>query len=220
MAAPHGLTTGDYVVISNVDPVEYGKQTSVTVTSTTAFTYTVDSGLTTPASGSGINVFVDGQDETSYNNSPTTEGTYSFGTNYSSGDTIVVSNGATITVDQDLSGAVAQFTVDNSTQTTAAVKDVTYTQSSTSGSGTGFDITPDTDNIVVQNIKVTGAIISGLTDVNGDIDDTRVLSVDQPVVGYARKSTTATQLFKTAPISGTVSSSTGATFNLIAISDE
>jgi hypothetical protein len=117
----HGLTTGNYVVVTGAIPEEYNKQTQVTVTSTTAFTYTVDSGLSTPATGTPV---------------------------------------------------------------------------------------------------VTGAIISGLTDINGDISDSRVLSGPQPVVGYARKSTTATQLFKTAPISGTISNTAGATFNLIAITDE
>jgi len=119
--AVHGLTTGNYVVVTGAIPEEYNKQTQVTVTSTTAFTYTVDSGLSTPATGTPV---------------------------------------------------------------------------------------------------VTGAIISGLTDINGDISDSRVLSGPQPVVGYARKSTTATQLFKTAPISGTISNTAGATFNLIAITDE
>jgi hypothetical protein len=120
-SAVHGLTTGDYVVITGAGIEDYNHQVQVTVSSTTVFTYTVTSGIGSPAGGTPV---------------------------------------------------------------------------------------------------VTGAIISGLTDVNGDISDSRVLSSAQPVVGYARKSTTATQLFKPSPMSGTISNTTGATFNLIAITDE
>ncbi len=57
-------------------------------------------------------------------------------------------------------------------------------------------------------IKSTFVVLSGLTDVNGEISMSRVFSSNQPITGKSRKSTTA-PLYKTAPITGTVSSSTG-----------
>lgn len=47
----HGFVTGDYVTIADADQAEYNGTVEVTVTSTTAFTFTVDGGATTPATG-------------------------------------------------------------------------------------------------------------------------------------------------------------------------
>lgn len=83
----------------------------------------------------------------------------------------------------------------------------TYTMSSAPGSSpTG-------------TIKATFAILSGLTDVNGQITMSRVFPSSQPIVGKARKSTSS-PLYKTTTFAGTVSSSSGFSSTLQMISDE
>lgn len=56
--AVHGLTTNDYVVIRGAQPDGYNKVAQVTVSSTTVFTYSVDSGLSSPATGTPVVSFV------------------------------------------------------------------------------------------------------------------------------------------------------------------
>lgn len=68
-------------------------------------------------------------------------------------------------------------------------------------------------------IKATFVFLYGTTDVNGLITMSRVLSVNQPVIGWARKSSTQ-PYYKTAPVSGNVSSTTGASFSALMIPDE
>jgi len=58
MSAVHGLVTGDKVVIRGAQPDEYNRVATVTVTSTTAFTYTVPSGISSPATGTPVVSFV------------------------------------------------------------------------------------------------------------------------------------------------------------------
>jgi hypothetical protein len=53
-SAVHGLATGDYVVVRGAQPDGYNKVAQITVTSTTVFTYTVPSGLSSPATGTPI----------------------------------------------------------------------------------------------------------------------------------------------------------------------
>lgn len=48
-ATAHGLATGDWVFLQDVTPLGYAGIVQVTVSSSTVFTYTVDSGLSTPA---------------------------------------------------------------------------------------------------------------------------------------------------------------------------
>lgn len=48
---PHGLVSGDFAVISGASPSGYNGRFQVTVTGATTFTYAVDSGLSSPASG-------------------------------------------------------------------------------------------------------------------------------------------------------------------------
>lgn len=50
-ASAHGLLTGDTVVIQGANQAEYNGSKVVTVTGTDTFTFTVDSGATTPATG-------------------------------------------------------------------------------------------------------------------------------------------------------------------------
>lgn len=58
MTAVHGLATNDYVVIRGAQPDGYNKVAQVTVSSTTVFTYSVDSGLSSPATGTPVVSFV------------------------------------------------------------------------------------------------------------------------------------------------------------------
>ncbi|NOR84597.1 hypothetical protein GQ473_00620 [archaeon] len=116
----HGFATNHYVVIKGAIPEGYNKVAQVTVLTSSTYTYAVDSGLSSPATGTPV---------------------------------------------------------------------------------------------------ATGAIVYGLTDVNGDISDSRTLATDQPVVGWCRKSTSS-PFYKSAPLGGVVSSSLGASFTAIMISDE
>jgi hypothetical protein len=51
MGGAHGLATNDYVVIRNAQPDGYNKQAQITSTGANTFTYSVDSGLSSPATG-------------------------------------------------------------------------------------------------------------------------------------------------------------------------
>jgi hypothetical protein len=83
----------------------------------------------------------------------------------------------------------------------------TYTMASTPGSSpTG-------------TIKSTYVAIEGTTNVSGQISMSRVFPSDQPVTGWARKSSAA-PYFKTGPIVGTIDSGTGATLSAVLIADE
>jgi hypothetical protein len=62
-------------------------------------------------------------------------------------------------------------------------------------------------------------IFNTLTDVNGQVSDTRTLASDQPVEGWVRKNTTA-PFFKETLIDATIDSDTGVTLTLQLISDE
>jgi hypothetical protein len=68
-------------------------------------------------------------------------------------------------------------------------------------------------------IKSTFVVLSGTTDSNGLITMSRVFPADQPVSGWARKSS-ASPYYKTGPVSGTVDSATGAIFTALLIADE
>lgn len=116
----HGFATNQYVSINGADQEEYNKVAQVTVTNANTYTYAVDSGATSPATGSPL---------------------------------------------------------------------------------------------------ATGVLVSGLTDVNGEVSDSRTLSSDQNVSGWVRKSTSS-PFYKSAPLGGTVSSTAGANFTAIMILDE
>jgi hypothetical protein len=72
---------------------------------------------------------------------------------------------------------------------------------------------------------VTGTIVSsfvalyGLTNSSGIVSDTRVYSSDQPLTGWARKSTTS-PYYKTAPVVETVDNADGLAATAILITDE
>lgn len=68
-------------------------------------------------------------------------------------------------------------------------------------------------------ITCTWVALSGLTDANGQISTSRVFSVDQPVAGWARKSS-GSPYYKQGPVSGIIDSATGASLTALLIADE
>jgi hypothetical protein len=95
-----------------------------------------------------VTPLITAQDETLYDNIPTTEGTFAGGTGHAVSDVITLDDDwTTVTVDAVSGGVVTQFTV-NSTIGRSATSGTAMTQSSTTGTGTGFSLTPDTDNIL------------------------------------------------------------------------
>jgi hypothetical protein len=84
----------------------------------------------------------------------------------------------------------------------------TYTITSIGGaSGTG-------------TITATGGMLSGLTNVNGDISRSRVVSTNTPIAGYVRLSTTSVR-YKSFSLAGnTIDSGSGLTVNIRMVPDE
>ena len=113
-------------------------------------------------SGHG-SVLVDAQDETSYDNSPTTEGSFTGGTGYSTSDSLTMSDGSTVTVDNQTGGVVDQFTVDATTSTGSLKPGDTLT--ATGGTGTGFTLILDDDNLRAKKTIDTldGQLFLGIT---------------------------------------------------------
>jgi len=68
-------------------------------------------------------------------------------------------------------------------------------------------------------ITSTTVLISGLTDINGTITNTRSYTSSQPIGGRVRKSTVS-PYYKTGIITGTVSNTTGASIVITMLSDE
>jgi hypothetical protein len=91
---------------------------------------------------------------------------------------------------------------------------------SSGSSGTGFTITPDTDNLDAGDIKATGGFIHDVTDSSGNVLRSRVVSTDTSVKGNIRKSTTSPK-FKTFNLAGnTVDDQAGLNVNVRMILDE
>lgn len=90
---------------------------------------------------------INGQDETSYDNTPSTEGVFAGGTGHNIGDIITLSDGSTVEVDGETGNVVDEFTV-TSTLSGGCYAGQTLTQVSTTGGGINFSLTPDTDNLV------------------------------------------------------------------------
>jgi len=67
-------------------------------------------------------------------------------------------------------------------------------------------------------IKATFVVLSGTTDSNGEITMSKVFASDQPVSGWARKSS-GTPYYKTGSITGTVDSATGGYFTAVLLPD-
>jgi len=156
---------------------------------------------------------VTGQDETSYDNSPATEGTFAGGTGHAVSDVITLDDDwTTVTVDAVSGGVVTQFTVD-STKGRSAASGTAMTQSSTTGSGTGFSLTPDTDNIegnptatltgvgfvgTGETILGAGATMTGCRWIGCDqITANDATLTDSTVEGYEETANTSSLLWET-----------------------
>lgn len=68
-------------------------------------------------------------------------------------------------------------------------------------------------------LAVDTVIFNELTDVGGEVTDTRSLGSNQPVVGRVRKATSGS-LYKTSPIAGTIDNGAGLTLTVQLIPDE
>jgi hypothetical protein len=130
----------------------------------------------------------------------------------------IVNSGTTATVTQTAHGLATNDKVvikgashyQNNGVFVVAVTDAnTYTY--TMGSAPGSNPT--------GTIQATFVVISGTTDVNGILFMSRVFASNQPVTGWARKST-ASPFYKTGVVSGTVNSTSGAEFTALLIQDE
>ena len=128
---------------------------SIAITSGSGHTSSGDGGAIILTTGDGVTrtILIGGsvQDETDYDgvgsNGIFVGGDGVGGTAYVAADTITLSDGSLITVDVvDGDGDVTDFTVTTSGGTTVTAG-VTLTQSSTSGTGTAFTLTPELANI-------------------------------------------------------------------------
>jgi len=86
-------------------------------------------------------------------------------------------------------------------------------------SGSGFTLTPDTDNLDPGDIISTGVVLEGTTDSSGEISDSRSYTLDQPSEGVVRKATTS-PIYKDSPISGDIDAADGLTVGVQMILDE
>lgn len=121
------------------------------------------------------------QDETAFDNTPATEGTFSGGTGHAVNDVITIDSDedtsgiATVRVDAVSAGVVTEFTIMTTSQ--RLLEDgVTLSQVSTSGSGASFSLTPETDNLsnmVLQShpdLYLHGALMHGYLDIRNDAE--------------------------------------------------
>lgn len=118
------------------------------------------------------------QDETSYDSSPATEGSFSGGTSgYAVSDTILMQDGTIVTVDAVSAGVVTQFTI-NSTGATHSLAGSTINEERNSGSGSGdFSLTPGVDNY-----SETASLVYNLAvDPDGELDNMTFTQGDHDV---------------------------------------
>jgi len=131
-----------------------------------------------------VKPIIDAQDETSYDDTPTSEGVFSGGTGHNVADIIYMSDGTKVTVDAETANVVTQFTVDSGEGGTVAAG-ATLTQVFTTGTGASFTLTPDTDNVTTGDPTLTftgcgfidfGETVLGL---NATLRDCRFVGADQ-----------------------------------------
>jgi hypothetical protein len=103
---------------------------------------------------------IDAQDETNYASPSAFDG----GSGHVASDVITLDDGTRVTVDAVSTGVVTQFTIDS---VLSKVGGATLAQSSTTGTGTGFSLTPDTQNYT----ESSGLIWDTAADPNGELDD-------------------------------------------------
>lgn len=112
---------------------------------------------------------IDAQDETSYDNSPTTEGSFTSGAGYAVGDIIWLEDGSKVTVDAlGIGSEVQDFTVEAGYGgIVLAEPGVAIAQDKTDGSGGGFTLTPDVDNFAESSALEYNLAV----DPDGELDD-------------------------------------------------
>ena len=98
----------------------------------------------------------DAQDETDYDKDPEVEGEFNGGSGYNATETITLSDGTVLTIDAVSGGEVTEFTVDASSAADGTANGTTLTQSSTSGTGTGFTLT-----VRGYNLQFNGTFAGG-----------------------------------------------------------
>jgi hypothetical protein len=89
----------------------------------------------------------------------------------------------------------------------------------TSGTTFTYTVSGTPTTPATGTITTTFNVLSGTTDGSGEISSSYVFSSSQPVTGRARKSSSS-PLYKSAPISGTVDSSAGASFTVQMVRDD
>ncbi len=131
---------------------------------------------------------IESQDEADYDNI-LPNGTFAGGVAYNVADTITLSDGSIITVDAEAGNVVTGFTVTTSggTPITAGVA---LTQTSTSGGGSGFTLTPEIANLISTGTTDTFVESATLITVVGDPFEglftlTRNDAVDIAIAGFS-----------------------------------
>jgi hypothetical protein len=143
------------------------------------------------------------------------------GTNGSTGNEVLWVRRTSGTVTINVSGVTGTVTYRTDGATVTIVQDpVTTLVTVKTASGTNIQdarvyVYADTGGPLTAGT----VIINGLTDVNGEISDSRTLASDQPIVGWVRKST-STPLYKQADISAVIDSAVGVSITALMISDE
>ena len=147
------LATGATAVIRQTDlESPFSVASAVVAVEGTTGGYGITDTITVTGGTSSVAAILDideviptnGLDETAYGGTPP-DGDFVAGANYTALDVITLNDGTTVLVDTVSSGAITEFTVDNSTTRVGQVTNaVTLTQASVSPTGgTGFTLTLD-----------------------------------------------------------------------------
>lgn len=173
-----GTTLEALICSRKISNVQYMASPSSSTTAATAIArLKVESFLSTGAAGAGYQIDdtltisggtgtagvltvtkikpINAQTQADYNNSPSTEGTFVGGTGYAVSDTITLEEGTIITVVAVSSGVVTQFSVNSAASVGDTTNKPTLDATSTSGSGTGFQLLLDSGNQSVHTCSVT-----------------------------------------------------------------
>jgi len=146
--------TGVYNATSNITTWTFASATAIAdsrrVVTGSAFA-TEGEVPTLTATGGSI---IDAQDETSYDGSPATEGSFTGGTGHAATDVLTMSDGTTITVDTVSSGVVTEFTI-LVPASASNVAGTQLTQSASDAAGIDFTLTPLADNIEKITTTIT-----------------------------------------------------------------
>lgn len=135
----------------NNQTVTTGSGIANAVAASVAINAVVGTGGTNPQGIRASAALVVGQDEGAFN-AAGSNGTFTAGTGYVASDKISLTDGSVITVDAVNTGAITEFTV-TSAGSTGFTSLSSMAQISTTGSGTGFTLTPGSANAAIQLSK-------------------------------------------------------------------